>query len=393
MQKTTQNKKSSHVYDYVIVGGGLTGLCLANVISQNTTNVLLIEASDSFGGYNRSVNCPIGPINNGLRFIPESDLSKKALDFLASILGHQFSYEVRDSSPITYENGHFKPFVGFGDQPPEFYNEINYFNAQRELVPSLEVHEWISILFNGYRGDFLPKSHVTKFLKSESGSDINAVMVNGQKQVLGKNFIYAGDLRGLATLLPEGSLGARTIQKLQKGPYWTAICLDLIHNQNTPAEENVIHVLNGTTQDEVGPCVGQFKAAVKNAEQMWQHSRWMSFLANEEAEEEENIANALKKIKRQVKRAYPESLDSLQFERILVVSDYSIDAEIKLNADGRVPNLDNLWIAHRDLAPVKNIVGSLLQAQFIASSIGMSITAESLNADILVRNEPEMDAK
>lgn len=381
MQKNSQNKKSSHIYDYVIVGAGLTGLCLANVIGRHTSNILLLEAGDSFGGFNRSVNSPIGQINNGLRFIPDSDLSRKAFDFLGHILGDSFNFETRACSPITYENSHFKPFVGFGDNPPDFYNEISYFNAQNELVPNLETHEWISILFNNYQGDFLPKSHVTKFLRSEGESQVHAVMVNGQKQILGKNFIYAGDMRGLATLLPEGTLGQRAQQKLLKGPYWTAICLDLIHSHNNSAEENLIHVLNGTTQDEVGPCVGQFRPAISTEDQKMQLSQWISFIEHEEAEDEENIANALKKIKRQVKRAYPDSMENLRFERILVVSDYSCEGDLKLSADGRVPQIENLWVAHRDLAPIKNLVGSLLQAEFIASSLGMSTISQKYIAE------------
>jgi glycine/D-amino acid oxidase-like deaminating enzyme len=46
MQNT--KKSSSHVYDYAIIGSGLSGLAIAAALSKETSNIILLESRDSF---------------------------------------------------------------------------------------------------------------------------------------------------------------------------------------------------------------------------------------------------------------------------------------------------------------------------------------------------------
>jgi hypothetical protein len=366
MQPTT-TRKSNHLYDYAIIGSGLTGLAIANALSRVTSNLILIESADTFGGLNRSIQTPFGAVNNGLRYLPETELSQKAIAFLEMLLMTSLSPETIEAPPMTYEAGGLRPFVGFGNNPPAFYDEVSFFTQPRSLRTKLEPHEWTQVLFSHFTGEFMPRSYVTKF--HQEGNQITHLTVNGQKTVSALNYIYCGPVKSLKTLLPEGALNARAFQKLAKNEYWTAVGLDLLHSHPVTDLKNV-HILNGTTQDEIGPCVGTFHAPAEVNGETLQYSQWLTFLADEEAEDTEVVGAALKKIKRQIKRAYPDALENLKFERILVVPSFSGNGDLKLSGNQTLPGLENFWVGSAQMSTQKNLLGALLQAEMVTSALG-----------------------
>lgn len=366
MQKV--NRSSHHVYDYVVIGSGLSGMCVASALNRSTSNILLLDAQDTFGGSNRSIQTAIGPMNNGLRFLPNSDLAQKAISFLELLTTTNLQPQVLDRAPVTFESGSLKPFVGFGESSTSYYDELSYFWSPQQLKTILEPHEWTQILFNNYTGDFLSRSLVTKVQATEGR--VQSILLNGQKNIQAHNFIYCGPIKNLQLILSDEILGVRAKQKLSKGPYWTAVCLDLLH-ESAITEELAVHVLNSTAQDEIGPCVGQFQPATAFNEQSVQYSQWVSFIDDEEAENEELLGAALKKIKRQVKRAYPKALEKIKFERILVSSGFSGDGGLKLNSNQCLPGLENFWVGSPQVHASKNLLGSLLQAELITSCLGV----------------------
>lgn len=370
----------AHIYDYAIIGSGLTGLSIAAALSRETDNIALIEASDVAFGSNKKVHFPTGPLNNGLRFVPDSVLAEKALRFLENLLNKKIVTDVTEEAPITYESGTFKTFLGFGDTPPAFYEELAYFTSAKRQDLALEPYEWTQELMNLFKGDFLPRSYVTKF--QQEGERVTQVTVNGSKTIQAHNFIFTGSVRDLALLLPEEALSARARSKLSKNTYWTGLCLDLSHGKEI-SSSTAMHVLNGTTQDEIGPCVGRFLPSVDTESGRMQTSQWMTFIEFEVTEDSEVVGTALKKIKRQLKRAYPESLDDLKQERIFVTPIMAGTGDLKLNANKTLPGLENLWIASASLNEQKNLIGALLQAEIMTASLGFQVTEnpESISAE------------
>lgn len=360
----------THIYDYAVIGSGLSGLAIAAALSRETKNIALIESADFSGGMNKTIKSSYGPMNNGLRFIPHSTLSEHALLFLEDLLGKKIMVGSHEQAPITYEAGGFKTFLGFGDNPPPFYEELAYFTSTKSFELHLEPHMWTQLLFEKFTGDFLPRSYVTKFHKE--GDRVTHVTINGSKTLAAQNFIFTGTVRDLSVLLPEDSISARNRNKLAKNTYWTGLCLDLIHSK--PVSENMsMHVLNGTTQDEIGPCVGRFLPPQETEQGPVQASQWMTFISHEDTEDSEIVGLALKKIKRQIKRGYPEALDNLKTERIVVAPYLAGNGDIKLSANMTLPDHENLWIASAAVHPQKNLVGALLQADLVISSLGFKV--------------------
>lgn len=360
----------AHIYDYAIIGSGLTGLSIAAALSRETKNIALIEAADTPFGANKKVQFPTGPLNNGLRFVPDSILAEKAMSFLEKILQTQIIKDVSEESPVTYESGGFKTFLGFGDNPPAFYEELAYFTSSKRIDLSLEPFQWTQLLFEKFKGDFLPRSYVTKL--HQEGNKVSHVTLNGSKTLHAQNFIFAGAVKDLGLLLPEDAISMRARTKLSKNTYWTALCLDLCHS-HAVTDSTSMHVLNGTTQDEIGPCVGRFQPAVEVDGHSLQASQWMTFIEQEVTEDSEVVGMTLKKIKRQIKRAYPEALDSLRLERIFVAPIIAGNGDIRLSSNMTLPELGNLWIASSTVHEQKNLVGALLQAEMVVSSLGFRV--------------------
>lgn len=365
----------AHTYDYAIIGSGLTGLALAAALSRETKNIALIEANDFPFGSNKKVNFPSGAINNGLRFVPDSLLAEKSMAFLEALIGKSPIRDITDETPVTFEGGQFKSFLGFGDTPPAFYDELQYFLSSKRIELTAEPYEWTQTLFEQFKGEFIPRSYVTKV--HAEGELVTHLTINGSKTLHAHNFIFTGNVKDLALLLPEESLSMRARSKLSKNNYWNALCLDICHS-HAVTDSTATHILNGTTQDEIGPCVGRFLTAGTTEEgETIQTSQWLTFIEHELTEDSEQVGAALKKIKRQIKRAYPTALDNIKIERIFVTPIIAGHGDIKLNANQSLPSLPNFWIASPTVHEQKNLVGSLLQAQTVLAALGFQPTLEA----------------
>ncbi len=356
---------NTHIYDYIIIGSGLTGLTIAKKISQETENILVLEAQDFVGGSNRAVQLNGQTINNGLRFFPATEMSEKSIRFFENLMDQKIVGEIVDNRPEFYEASGFKQFVGFGDKSPEFYDQLSYFLAQKEFPIQTQTYDWIQSLQSSLQDKIQMKSIVTKFgfeTLETNEPTLTHVVVNGSKQVYGRNFIFSGPVKDLGLMLPDEVLNPRAKAKLKKSKSWQAVCVDLFHTATV--DKNNLFILNGTTDDEIGPCVGRFISSDEG-----QISQWVSFIDAELAEDTEMIGHVLKKMKRQIKRAFPEVGDSIKKERIFVTPALS-GSEIKLTASSTVPKVKNLWIASPQVSHSANLLGSLLQAQLVLAATG-----------------------
>lgn len=371
-----------HIYDYIVIGSGLAGLSIASKISAETQNVLLIESDTIIGGSNKPASLKnhthTVTTDNGLRFIPGNPLAQKALKNLEDHLGLKLIKAKKDNTVETYEASGFKSFVGFGDNAPESYQQVSYFLNSSEIELTLPMHKIVDLLKEKFQGETLTKSFVTGF--NFTNGHLTHVTVNGSKTYYANNFIYSGTARDLSTLLPDEVLSPRAKTKLKKDTTWIGLCLDLLH-EGVSEPRNNLFLLEGTTNDSIGPCIGRFLTADENSQV--QVSQWMSFIDLEVSEETENIAEVLKKMKRQIKRAFPEMSEAIKAERLFMTPALSA-GELKLNSNATLPKAENLWIASGQVNVAPNILGALLQAQFVLSSLGFSPME-------LTHNEAETD--
>ncbi len=368
---------SMHIYDYIIIGSGLTGQTIATRLSQDTKNVLLIEAENITGGSHRPTQLANSTLENGLRYLPATDLSFKAIQEIENLISLKLINEQSENLPETYDASGFKPFVGFGDKSPEFYDQFSYFLSPSELKLNLPFHQIVNLLKEKYQGETILKSHVTQiaFQQNENAkadAQVNHVVVNGSKSFYAQNFIFAGQIRDLAALVSDDVLNPRAKVKLKKAHYWMTVGLDLYH-EDTTINKNNLFVLDGTTDDGLGPCIGRYQAAitadVSPVQKNQQMSQWLGFVDLNTSEETENIGEVLKKMKRQIKRAFPEMAENIKAERISMSSPIT-GGELKLNSNGTLHKTQNLWIASAQVSPYANLMGSFMQSQLTLAALG-----------------------
>jgi hypothetical protein len=332
-------------YDFVIVGGGLSGCLMAKALGQqNTSKIALIEASGQ-----------LGPSSGEMLFLPAGAATDRALDFIEGLTGHSLSRHNEELTPLTFEKGQLQPFIGFGEKVPPSIDELMpYLSSQRtEIEPAL-----FDLLQVQNTVDVFTKSQVTKLEVTEAR--VSAAVINGDHRLEARTFILCSSPSELLKILPPEALDAKIAQKLNRAKLWTSVSLNLIHKKVVTTEP-AMHIFLG---GETSCCIGQFHSTAAGLAA----SQWMSFVTGEDFDEEQ-AGSALREMKRIIKRAYPTIFEDLLHERLVVRPNSHGTVALKFEEDFSVPGLDNLWLSSSLLRAEKNLVGSVLQVQRVASSI------------------------
>lgn len=380
----SKNIKSAE-FDSIVIGGGLSGLIAAHQLESTGRKVALVEGLDTLGGNCRPTRSIAGTLDHGLKFIPANEASEEALRWLSSILGEELSWELVEAPPVTYDDGRFKPFVGFGEQKVETAAEVDAYAKGRYLRLRSTPKDWVQKLGESFAGTLLPQSHVTK-MHVDDHFVIN-VIVNGAKHLSAREIVFCATPQQLVRLLPEGTVPARLRQKLIKGgDFWTSVNLDLIHIGSV-TESQAVHVLKGANEE---PCVGLFHPPTTLEDgRAVQVSQWLTLVHRDITDDAEAVGSALKQIKRQVKRAYETALDGLAQERIAVSPTSHGDLTGVLSADGKWPKLENLWVISSFQDSEKNIVGAIRQARrTLATLVGEPVTTLDTDTDLHESPQP-----
>ncbi|MCM2280221.1 MAG: NAD(P)-binding protein [Bdellovibrionaceae bacterium] len=350
----------SQEFDSIVIGGGLSGLLVAHQLEGTGRKVALVEALDVLGGTSRPQNSVLGPIDNGMKFMPATPAARANLEWLETVLGTSLSIEEIDEPPVTYDNGKFQPFVGFGAFEPEAAAELAPFSTPRRFVTTATPKDWVKTLAGSFTGTTFLQSHVTK-LQYDDGFIIE-ILVNGTKKLSAREYIFCASPRDLAPLIPENTASARQKHRLSKGKFFTAVYLDLIHGKAV-SESRQLHMLKSANEE---PLAGLFHPAMTlSSGETVQLSQWCTFLRADLTDDAEETANALKRIKRQVKRAYETALDGLVSERIVVSPQSHGEVEGLLSEDQRWPKIENLWVASHFFNPHRDLIGTLDQARLV----------------------------
>jgi hypothetical protein len=386
----TDLKRKNH-FETLIVGGGLSGLLIGAQLAQQGRSVLILEEKDDLGGFCRPSSHSLASLNFGFKSLPANSTAHQALDFLEQVMRISVLRREVDETPLTFDSGKFKPFVGFGAQPPESINELDYYLCPQRIFCDFTPGQWIDRLKTMMSDEqYLLRSQVTRIL-IEDGQALG-VIVNGDRTWTADQVVYAGPIKYLPSLLPTGAMTARTTQRLAKASYWSAICLDLIH-PTAISESSSLYVLSGSG-DEVSPSLGYFYPPANNT----QISQWLTFVAPEGSEDPEVAGACVRRIKKQIKRAFPEAQENLVHERIYMAELSHGTADLKLKDDVLAPGITSLYLGGPGVHREHNLIAVSLQAQLILSALGAIPKSPSLSEipptdlSIMGANSPLSDA-
>ncbi len=363
-------------FDTLVIGAGLSGLIAANVLEATGRNVVLIESLDTVGGSSRAAQTMAGAINHGLKIIPDNETAHAALDWLESVLGEKIERSVIEAAPTNYDDGKFKPYVGFGNENVQTASEVEAYAIHRRLGLSSTPKDWTKKLAEQFAGTLLTQSFATRMIVDDAF--IIETIINGSKRITAREVVFAASPQLIPSLIGETTIAPRVRQKLIKGDFWTSVNLDLVHGAQV-TDSNSVHILKGANEE---PTIGLFHppTTAEDGRKM-QVSQWMTLIPREEIDEEEQTAGALKHIKRQVKRAYETAFDNILQERILVVPSSHGSLDGAFEHPGHLPKISNLWMTSAFFAGERNTLGALVQTRRMLEEIGEALTDTDLNSD------------
>lgn len=343
-------------FDVIVVGSSLAGLVVATGLSQNQ-KVALVEKNELPGGASRTGIFPSVPQN------PETD---KAFDFLDLMLGQPMRREKVEQQPLTYEQG-FKPFVGFGENAPLCVEELQYYLSPERVHLFDGPPEWIHLLYEKFRGEFINLSEVTKILIEEN--ICKGLIINGQKQLFAKKVIFCCNPKELLNVTAQESLPSRFRQKISKSTLWTSVLLQLVHNEAI-CENPTIHML-GQKSEVDGFGLGQFLSPVRLEDgTVTQSSQWLTFVSAHDADDEELLGQTVRKLKKLIQKAFPNAFNTLKYEKIMVNPRSHGHIPINLDDTLAVEGIEGLHLVSAFPSELRNIPAALDQAERCLRSLG-----------------------
>lgn len=345
-------------FDVAIIGGNLTGAILARQLCRTGHSVTIIEKQDSLVAHLKPQVTQNGEMPPGFYKVPHRPESQQALDWISEQLETGPLYEgVLDSSPVTYMNSELKAFLGFGDRRCLSIEGLSYYNTSSWLNVTLPPEDLRQKVVDNLDVEVFVGCEVTDFIVVDE--KIQSATINGDHSLFANQFIFCLSPAELLDLVPPQSLSHRLRQRLAKAVAFSQVSLHFSHNQPICAEEKLHFLMGG--KDDFEPCLGYFFLPPK-PETNTQHSVWITLIPSEHQEDNEYISNTIRNMKKQIKRAYPEALENLSNEKIVVTGDTHGFIDLKLK-EPHPAELSNLILSSPLLNPAQDLVAHLLEAQ------------------------------
>ncbi len=350
------NKHSSHEFDTIIVGGGLSGLLFAAQLLDSQKKVAIIEASEDLGGRSKAFTTQFGEVDNELKFLPNTPAAEDALVWLETCLGETIGARAVESFPKTFESGKLKNFIGFGDNLAKSCHEVNYYASANYFAFEKTPKDWIQTLkakITAHKNiHILNKSEVTSLTIQDH--KVTGLVINANQTLIATEFIWTASIHSLAEMMTEENLPLRQKQKLAKASFFASIHLDLIFSKEV-SEHFGLLILQGANEE---PLVGKF-SSLPNGHQL---SQWICLIPNQEADNEEIVASVLKYMKRQISRVYEGAMDSKIYERI-TLNNLTHGKLTQDREDSKFGRLENVWVSQAALSQNGNLLGCLEESQ------------------------------
>lgn len=380
-----ESRTSQKQFDFIIYGATLEGLLTGYYLHQKGFKTVVLEASDKAGGFFSSIENSKASIHSLFTSPSYDDNSVRLADWIKNHFAFDNLKIIKKSlPPITFEKGHFEPFVGFGENAPKEVEFLQDFIFADRLEFSPLVNEWIkAILTSGLEIRY--NSNLTAINVVEG--KIADITINDKDTLIPKNFIFAENPVNLIEFFEAGTTGAefvnaKAIARLSKGTFWSTLQLSVAHKAPVTDKEE-IHVLYGTQKNPV-VSVGKFQGNT---------SQWISFISADVPDINEEGVQILKEMKRQIKRAYPEALDALEFDKIALWPQTHGYIELKAKHFGQLEGIDNIGLCSNHLVEHANpFIGSLTAVQYMIEMLNNLISNQAAKGSEIEASEGSVNA-
>ena len=364
-------------YDIAVIGAGLNGLVISHALAKSGKKIALIESQEKLGGIFQDSTTRLGSLPDFFSHLSfNKELEENFSRWTSKIFEEQEqSYLKPELVTKTFDSGKFKDFVGFGDKSPDFVDEITEYTNSTKLQMQTGfteiVKSYISDLEQSENVDILFNSTLTGFHLEEGRLDL--IEVNDGKKIEADEYIYTANLFTLNELDEIEILSKAQRQSLAKASSFTAIHLQFIHpGSELPIDKDYILA---AAKDKSQACYGQFSLATNfaNAQaEAYQISTWMSFVESSLTNDMELTGNLVREMKRQVKRAFPEAIESSEFERVFVAPNSHCTNKVKVK-DFKSDKYPNFYILSRELDEVQGVMGRIHTAVQLLDELDIAL--------------------
>lgn len=322
MQETQKLKKR---YDHIIIGYNLTSLSFAFELFKKGQNFCVLDSKHLNG--------------SGAKFISSVDhLVATRVPFNASLDPNQLELppfgevEQREGTPITFDKGDFKSFLGFGDNKITAMEAVEPFCQTTHSLPQLKVEDYWTQALNEVESHIFLDQQITDIEFDEEG--ITLIRLNGKSTLTGSQFYFFDQFPFLFEKL--GSEMKKQASQFAKAKWHSSVNL-VIHHQEEPEafEMDQLYLLMGSKNQ---PCLGQFSRV--NGHLV---SRWETFIQAELTPDSETTGAAYKEIKKQVKRAFFPNSSPKNSEHILIHDRVYADLTKTGVENGKLSYFNNLY--------------------------------------------------
>lgn len=317
----------SQDYDVVIIGQNLTALVAASRLVRAGHKVAVV------GGRSSS--------QQGPGMLPDIEGSEALLKQLSSLMDQELAPNRLDAAPVVLSDRAWRPFAGFGDHQYGSVDELSFYNHSSQWqIPGIEPLGLMQLLKERLPNEWMEDSEVSEF--SVEGTRVTHCLINGERKLTGKVFIFTDSLKQLTRVFKDDQLSPRHRNRLAKFSTWTGVELQFVHKPQ-PTDQAPHFVLPNDGE----PILGWF----------YQHgderkSQWLTLVPSEYSEDHDLIGKTLKNMKKSLHKGFPTFADSIVSEKISISEDsFGFFNWLSSNKGKRSLEWDNFLLASPMICP------------------------------------------
>lgn len=340
----------------VIIGSGIEALILAGSALQKGLSVAILDSESKLGGSLAPLDFQGSHIDSLYSSIPNSEDNLQAINILNNYLPYFEPIQIFQQDRVTFEKGQFEPFVGFGDNPPQAVDLISPFVTNEKIKTRLNIAQLVQRL--GAEAEVHLNCSFTDILVYDK--KVASITIDGKKKFEADHFIFTKHPLELVEILPPNTLLPKTVSKLAPKQSWAYLNL-LCVSEKPVASTSSCYILYGTQKNPIVG-IGEFKEVLNSQNQPISYSQWITFLDQDTQDVSEDSVSALKEMKRQIKRAFPNAFDGLIFEKIALFENAKASIELATKQFGKLSELENLLLCSHHLISDTHIFAASLKA-------------------------------
>jgi hypothetical protein len=313
-------------YDHVIVGYNLASLTFAYELFKKQQNFCLLDARHLSGSQVKQIDSVEGLVRARVPFnqrLPEGMFGTS--DF--GEITH------REGTPLTFDKGSFKSFLGFGSEKVECLDAVDPYLVTTHDHPQRQVEDFWQQVLTEVEPSFFLDQEVTDLQYDEEG--ITSLTLNAKTTLRGRQFYFFDQFPFVFEKL--GNEMKKAASQFAKTKWYSSVNLVLSH-ETEPAtyELDQLYLLMGSKNQ---PCLGQFSRI--NGHLV---SRWESFIPAEMTVDSETTGATYKEIKKQVRRAFATDHQLPATEHVLIHDRVFADFSRTRLKNGKVTHFNNLEV-------------------------------------------------